>query len=340
MLRPFIFALPVALAVAAVPALADVKAGVDAWQRGDYRRAVDEWRPLAVAGDADAQFNLGQAYKLGRGVPVDPALAEQWFGRAAAQGHPQAETNYALALFQNGKHADAVPWLEKSAGRGDPRGQLVLGTMLFNGDSVQKDWVRAYALMTRASASGLPKASETLGQMDQYIPTDVRQRGIELARQYEAQAQSPQLPYELAGGAGVRGAELPPSSASTETQARVKPPASIPATKPASPVAVQQAQVPKPAPAVAATPPPAAKPAAGGRWRVQFGAFSEEGNARRLWDQLKGRVGALGAFQPYLVRSGTLTRLQAGPLANSTAAAKLCDEVRARGGGTCVPVAP
>ncbi len=31
-----------------------VKAGVDAWQRGDYVGAVAIWRPLAEAGDADA----------------------------------------------------------------------------------------------------------------------------------------------------------------------------------------------------------------------------------------------------------------------------------------------
>ena len=55
------------LAVAA-PALADVKAGVDAWARGDYAAAVKEWRGPATAGDADAQFNLAQAYRLGRGV--------------------------------------------------------------------------------------------------------------------------------------------------------------------------------------------------------------------------------------------------------------------------------
>ena len=66
-----------ALSTLSVPARADVKAGVDAWQAGDYRTAVDEWRPLAIAGDADAQFNLGQAYKLGRGVPADLAQAQR-----------------------------------------------------------------------------------------------------------------------------------------------------------------------------------------------------------------------------------------------------------------------
>ena len=45
-------ALPLAAAAAAlaIPAFADVKDGVDAWQAGDYQKAVAEWRPLAVAG--------------------------------------------------------------------------------------------------------------------------------------------------------------------------------------------------------------------------------------------------------------------------------------------------
>ena len=122
--------------IAGVPALADTKAGVDAWNKGDYATAVAEWRKAAIAGDADAQFNLGQAYKLGRGVPVDLPMAESWYRKAALQGHPQAEDNYGLALFQDGKRDQAVPWLEKAVARGEPRAQLVLGTMLFNGDGV------------------------------------------------------------------------------------------------------------------------------------------------------------------------------------------------------------
>ncbi|PTS74951.1 sporulation protein, partial [Sphingomonas sp. HMWF008] len=47
------------------------------------------------------------------------------------------------------------------------------------------------------------------------IPTDQRQRGLELARQYEAEAQRPQLPPEISGQSNVatiRGTDLPPSS--------------------------------------------------------------------------------------------------------------------------------
>ena len=55
-----------------------VRVGIEAWQRGDAAGAVAIWRPLAEKGDADAAFNLGQAYRLGKGVPLDLAQAQGW----------------------------------------------------------------------------------------------------------------------------------------------------------------------------------------------------------------------------------------------------------------------
>ena len=146
--RPTIsLALPLlAVSMLAAPALADVKDGVDAWQRGDYPAAVAEWRPLALAGDADAQFNLGQAYKLGRGVPSDLTQAEDWYRRAAKQGHLQAEDNLGLILFTANRRDEAMPFIIHSAARGEPRAQYVLGTAHFHGDLAAQDWPRAYAL--------------------------------------------------------------------------------------------------------------------------------------------------------------------------------------------------
>lgn len=336
------------LVLAATPAGANVKDGVDAWSRGEYKKAIEQWRPAAIAGDPDAQFNLGQAYKLGRGVPVDLALAEEWYRKAALQGHLQAEENYGLALFQNGKHAEAVRWLERAAGRGEPRAQLVLGTMLFNGDGVTRDWVRAYALLQRSSAAGLPQASQTLAQMDQYIPAETRQQGIALARQYEAQSQQPQNPPELAGeeSAGPRGTELPASTYAADADARPalnpgKPPRR---SKPERPVVATMPPPPASTATEAAAPPPAPiRPAAiaGRGWRVQFGAFRDEGNARGLWQTLQGKIGVLGGLQPYLVRSGSLTKLQAGPIGSSAEANRVCQAVRAGAAGTpCVLVSP
>lgn len=315
-----------ALIAFSAPAVADVKAGVDAWDRGEYKKAVEEWRPLAIAGDADAQFDLGQAYKLGRGVPVDFGLAEEWYRKAALQGHVRAEDAYGLALFQNGKRAEAVPWLERSVARGEPRAQLVLGTMLFNGDNVKRDYVRAYALLTRSSAAGLPQGSQTLAQMDQYISADVRQKGIALARDYEAQAQRPAIVPEVAGEGSrstLRGTELPASTYAGDADTR---PALV--------------QAPVPAVASRTAPPRPASGAAKG-WRIQFGAFRDDSNARALWQDLQASVGALDGFSPIYAKSGTLTKLQTGPLASGGDAARLCASVKAKMSNTpCVPVAP
>src|SRR4051794_275704 len=81
----------VALAMLNSPVSAQsVKAGIDAWQKGDYANAVAIWRPMAEAGDPDAQFNLGQAYRLGRGVKISLSQSQQWFEKAGSQGHVDA----------------------------------------------------------------------------------------------------------------------------------------------------------------------------------------------------------------------------------------------------------
>ena len=151
--------LAMALAMVTAPAQADVKAGVDAWTKGDFEMAVGEWLGPATQGDADAQFNLAQAYKLGRGVKPDLAKAEELFGKAAAQGHWQASDNYGLLLFQRGERAKALPYIIAGSDRGDPRAQYLLGIAHFNGDNVPKDWVRAYALVSLAQQSGLTQAT-------------------------------------------------------------------------------------------------------------------------------------------------------------------------------------
>jgi len=283
---------------------ADVKAGVDRWMRGDYAGAVAQWRPLAEAGNADAQFNLGQAYKLGRGVPVNAATAQSWYQKAARQGHEQAQVNVGLLLYNGGRRQEALPWIRKAAELGDPRAQYILGTELFNGDLVGKDWPRAYALMLRAADGGVPPAADNLKVMERFIPAEQRQQGVALAQRM---------------GQG------------TKTSVFASAPVAVPAARPAP---VKAAAPPRQAPVKAA-----ATAAAGGRWRVQLGAFGSAANAQRAWAGLRGKVGAFGSLQPNYVAAGAVTRLQAGPLASRAAADRVCAAAKAAG-AACFPVAP
>lgn len=322
----------------AQPALSDVKAGVDAWQQGDYDKAVAEWRPLAQGGDPDAQFNMGQAYKLGRGVKADMGAAVDWYRKAAAQGHVRAEDNLGLLMFQQGERASALPYLQRAAGRGEARAQYIVGTALFNGDLTPKNWVRAYALMTRASAAGLAQATASLKQMDKYIPADQRQQGLAMARDLE---QNKGFAQETGAGPDrtdriVRDGPTPLKTVQLPESSKAEP-----LVPPAPPAAVPMAKAKAPPPKAAATKPVIAKPAtprpaAGGGWRVQLGAFSEEARARALWSRLSGKVSGLSAYQLYLVKGGAMTRLQAGPLAGSAEAEKLCRAIKAAG-ADCMP---
>jgi TPR repeat protein len=294
-------------AAGAGAAPSDVKAGVDRWMRGDYAGAIAQWRPLAESGNADAQFNMGQAYKFGRGVPANPSTALGWYQKAAKQGHDQAALNIGMLLYNSGRRQEAMPWIRKGVELGSPHAQYILGTELFNGDLVAKDWPRAYALMLRAADGGVGPAADNLKEMDRFIPAEQRRQGVALAQRLERPT----------GPGGMR-TNIFPSAA---VAAVSRPPAPVKAARPA----------PRPsAPAAAA---------AGGRWRVQLGAFGSAANAQKAWAGLRGKVGAFASLQPQYVAAGAVTRLQAGPLANRAAADRVCAAAKSAGAG-CFPVAP
>ena len=340
--------------LASAPAQADVKAGVDAWSRGDFNAAVAEWLGPAAKGDADAQFNLAQAYKLGRGVRQDLARSEELFGQAALQGHLHASDNYGLLLFQRGERATALPYISAAADRGEPRAQYLLGIASFNGDNLPKDWVRAYALVSLAQQAGLPQAAAALTQMDQYVPLAERQKSVALAQELAAQAQATRA-RQLA--AVDLGASLPnvPGPAVITAQPRVPlvaaaaPPASPPPgnpreagadyARPRLPAAPPPAAAPPRSPAVAiAAPPrpvavrpaPAAQAAAPGTWRVQLGAFGVPANAEALWNRVKARPEIAGHGK-LLVPAGRVMKLQAGGFASESAAQAACSRLAAAG---------
>src|SRR5690606_18387618 len=97
-------------------------AAYGAYQRGLYITALKLALPRARDGDAAAQTLAAEIYSRGLGVPVDEQAAAKWYGKAAAQGDPHAEFQYAL--------------------------------MLIDGTVVPKDLERAYKLMKDAADHG------------------------------------------------------------------------------------------------------------------------------------------------------------------------------------------
>lgn len=343
--------LMVAAATLPQAAFADVKAGVDAWARGDYPAAVREWQGPADKGDADAMFNLGQAYRFGRGVKADLRKAEDLFAKAAAKGHLQAADNYGLMLFQRGERAQAMNYIRAAAERGEPRAQYLLGVAHFNGDNVPQDWVRAYALASLAQQNGIEQAKAALAQMDRYIPLEQRQRGVALARDLASQAEATRArqlaAVDLGNSVPVNGSTSAPrpahpGPAATASNAAVVARAAAdnsprnagadyarpqsPAPRPAAPAPVVATPTPAPRP----TPAAATVPATSGPWRVQLGAFSVAANANALWARVKDRPELAGKARQ-AIAAGGVTRLSATGFASREAAQSACSRLSAAG---------
>ena len=212
-----------ALTVTGAPAAAQsVKTGIEAWQRADYAAAVGIWRPLAEGGDADAAFNLGQAYRLGRGVPINLGAAQTWFERSARKGHLDAQTTLGLLLFDSGNRVGGLRWLKTAAERGEPRALLIYGTALFNGDGVAEDRVLAYAYISRAAAQGLAPAKGTLAEMDQLLPLDMRQKGVAIAQAMATSNAPPRPAAKATAKSTLKPATAPAPAAAAKGKWRVQ----------------------------------------------------------------------------------------------------------------------
>ncbi len=345
-----------ALITLAAPVGATVRDGVDAWSRGDYAAAVAQWRAPAEAGDPDAMFNLGQAYRLGRGVPSDLEKAERLYRDAARAGHLQAADIYGLMLFQDGRHEEALPFVEAAAMRGDSRAQYLIGIAHFNGDLVERDWERAYALLTLANGAGLPQAGPAIEEMDSFIPLDQRQSAAGLARRIASEAEEAravQLAAADLSSPATVSEQATPAAIPSVPQHVARPAASV-STSPsvsAARDAVQQAReatgLENPATAGASyatsttraaseSQPPAPRPAAvrSGPWRVQLGAFGVPGNAERLWSRISGRPEIAGRDRLFLSR-GRVTVVQAGGFASQADAQAACASLK-RSGFDCL----
>ncbi len=81
---------------------------------------------MAEQGQAEAQYNLGDMYQLGLGVPRDYQEAAQWCRLAAEQGHAGA--------------------------------QALLGAMYYLGQGVPRDDALAHMWVTLAAAHGIAVA--------------------------------------------------------------------------------------------------------------------------------------------------------------------------------------
>ena len=127
---------------------------MEAYTNGNYLYAFDEFRTLALGGDASAQYRLAVMYEKGQGVPHDDVQAVSWYIKAAVQDDARAQ--FALAeMYAKGKGVaqndkQAAMWYLEAADHGFPKAQHTVGLMYAKGQSVAQDFVQAYKWLSLA----------------------------------------------------------------------------------------------------------------------------------------------------------------------------------------------
>jgi peptidoglycan hydrolase-like protein with peptidoglycan-binding domain len=66
------------------------QAGIEAYNSGDFKTALEQAKLLAPLGDVDAQFYLGKMYTEGKGTLQRNTHAHMWFNLASANGQSEA----------------------------------------------------------------------------------------------------------------------------------------------------------------------------------------------------------------------------------------------------------
>ncbi|KAF9976306.1 hypothetical protein BGZ73_008794 [Actinomortierella ambigua] len=150
----------------------------------------------ANAGDAEAQYEVGQAYEDGRekaGITVDYRQAADWYHKAADQGHVRAQ--YCLGVMYRGgcdgveKDDEAsVSWIRKAVEQDDAEAKVLLGVMYEQGrGGLAKSDEEAVAWYRKAAEQGSAKAELYLGmayEHGQFVEKDL----VEAARWYRKSA--------------------------------------------------------------------------------------------------------------------------------------------------------
>jgi len=143
-----------------------------AYNQGNFAEALQFFGKAAEQGHANAQNNLGVMYANGRGVSQDEAEAVKWYSQSAAQGNALAQSNLADMYF-NGRGVskddkEAVVWYKKAADQGNSVAQFNLGVMYANGFGIAKNDTEAVKWYRKAAENSISNAQAGIGIMYQY----------------------------------------------------------------------------------------------------------------------------------------------------------------------------
>jgi uncharacterized protein len=356
------------------PGRADVRAGVEAYKKGEYETALREFADLAESGDPRAQYNLAVMYLKGRGVEKNLARAFDLQQRAAKGGLAAAQHGLAI-MYYRGEGAErdykkAAEWFRRAADRGFPTSQLNLGVMYFSGQGVKRNDAEVVKWITMAAAKGLPEALFRLGRMYEegaIFPQNTQDAIYWYGKSSErghadGENQVKRLQALLAARRATKDVGEKDTAATEPDAKKADVPAMavqnpiVPAAPEVSAAPVDASPEPK---IVKSVPEMAPQPQAQLEskseskpeirvWRAQLASFRTRREAKRAWSKLKRAFSQeFRNLKSDIVRvdlgpkRGVYHRLRAAPLTSRDAAFAFCNKLKSKSAKQgCIPLSP
>ena len=137
----------------------------------------------AQEGDAEARYELGEAYSSGElGLPEDEAQAIIWYRRAGEQDHVAAQRALAKR-YQDGigvpkDTAEALKWYRRAGELGDEISREKLAHMYRTGDGVPRDMQQALVWYRKLAEGGSLNSMEEIAKIyaaGDGVPRDMQQ---------------------------------------------------------------------------------------------------------------------------------------------------------------------
>ena len=168
----------------------DFQKGMEAFDQGDFQTALEEWRPLAEQGDADAQFGLGVLYGMygnGYGFTKDYTQVAKWYRLAFDQVHP-CESYSPGTLYHEGNavpqdYTEAAKWYRLAAEQGNAYAQFNLGWLYYHGTGVIQSYIDAHMWFNIAASAGNESAKGDRDRVATEMSQDDLVRAQRLARE-------------------------------------------------------------------------------------------------------------------------------------------------------------
>jgi len=136
-------------------------------EMGKVEEGLAQWLPRAEAGEAQAQYEVGRLY--GGGIGHDRKRAQEWYLKAAEQGHREAQRLVAIGYEYGGgveqDDAKAFHWYALLARTGDADAQYMLGRHYLYGKGTDASPSTAVEWFERSAAQGNARAEHELGGM-------------------------------------------------------------------------------------------------------------------------------------------------------------------------------